>query len=63
MAIGKYFEAEITKCSNPEDYWYADKEGEIVQVRRWTESSWGVEEKTTGGQIAPGDFRALTDRR
>lgn len=59
MKLMKWTKAKIVSCGNPEDYWYADKIGKIVQVKKWTESSWGVEERKTGGQIAPFDYEVV----
>ena len=58
MKIGKYFNAVIIGCIDSE-YWYADMIGEIVRVKKWAESSWGVSEKVTGRQIAPHDYMEI----
>jgi hypothetical protein len=57
----KWTKARIVSCCKPEDYWYADKIGDIVEVRKWTESSWGVEERSTGFQIAPHDYEVISE--
>ena len=56
--IGEWQKAEIVKCSNCE-YWYSDIVGRIVEVKKHSGSSWGVEERETGSQIAPNDYRLI----
>ncbi|MEE9222997.1 MAG: hypothetical protein V3V40_06030 [Nitrosomonadaceae bacterium] len=58
MIIGRFIRVEIIACSSPE-YWYAGKIGDIVKVKKWTASSWGVEEKETGYQIASWDIKEI----
>ena len=58
MKIGVWTKVQITKCSDP-DYWHKHNVGQVVIVKKHTESSWGVEERKTGFQIAQHDFKEL----
>jgi len=61
MKIGQFVRAKIISCCCQDEYWYASKIGEEVMVnKKWSESSWGVEEKETGFQIADCDIEVLS---
>ena len=59
MVIDKWVKAKIVDCSNPKLYWYYNMLGKTVWVKKWSEASWGVEERRTGNQIADRDFEVI----
>jgi len=58
MITNTWIAVIITSCSRP-FYWYNTMVGQTVIVKKWNESSWGVQEKSTGYQIADCDFEII----